>query len=629
MRGAEPATFEIVGCEGGEFPGVIEARLYRAAFIPAVVALLLAMFSLESRPGPLPQGLAADVLFDGDQAAASADRLVAQQPDRRAGTHGDRSTAALVAAAFTSRGFRVQRDAFSEGGHALENVVGRRAGSSRREVVVVAARDAASVPEAGGSASDTAALLELARVFQGRPSRKTLVLASVDGSTLGEAGADRLSRQLGDPAQVESVIVVSDLGARERRGSFIVPWSSSTTRSGIGLQRTVADSIREELDQPMRGTGAVGQLFRLAFPLGIGGQGVFLERGFESVRISGSGELTAPRRGGTVVDRDKLGGLGRATLRTLTALDQSGRPKHGPAVYVTAVSQVVPGWVFVLLAGTLLLPVLVTSVDVFARARRRHIEVGVWMRWLAAFVAPFLAALAAAELLALVGATPDPPSAPVPPSELPLDLAGLAVLAGVAAAALLAFAAARSLLRRGERARASQVAAAGETPPEEPVAIDPADTGAACALALVTAGAALVLWLLNPYAALMAVPAAHLWLLATLVEPAPGGRTRALMVGLGLLLPLAVVLYHLFALHMDPLTGIWYLLLLVVGHAVSLVIALLGCVWLGALCATVAVARARRPPPPHPLDEHRPSVFGPGAYAGPGALGGPGSAMRR
>ncbi len=622
MRGAEPATFEIVGCEGGEFPGVIEARLYRAAFIPALVALLLAMFSLESRPGPLPQGLAADVLFDGDQAAASTDQLVAQQPDRRAGTTGDRATAALVASAFAARGFRVQRDAFTEGDHALTNVVGRRAGSSRREVVVVAARDAASVPEAGGSASDTAALLELARVFQGRPSRKTLVLASVDGSTLGEAGAERLARQLGDPSQVESVIVISDLGARDRRGSFIVPWSSSTTRSGIGLQRTVADSIREELDQPMKGTGAAGQLFRLAFPLGIGGQGVFLDQGFESVRISGSGELPAARRGGSVVDRDKLGGLGRATLRTLTALDESGRPKHGPAVYVTAVSQVVPGWVFVLLAATLLLPVLVTSVDVFARARRRHIEVGVWMRWLAAFVAPFLAALAAAELLALVGATPDPPSAPVAPSELPLDLAGLAVLAGVAAAALLAFLAARSLLRRGERARA-------EAETEEPVAIDPGDTGAACALALVTAAAALVLWLLNPYAALMAVPAAHLWLLATLVEPAPGGRARALMVGLGLLLPLAVILYHLFALHMDPLTGVWYLLLLVVGHAVSLVIALLGCVWLGALCATVAVTRARRPPPPHPLDEDRPSVFGPGSYAGPGALGGPGSALRR
>ena len=70
-------------------------------------------------------------------------------------------------------------------------MIGRRAASSRRQIVIVAARDSA-VPDAPGSASDTAALLELARVFEGRPSRRTLVLASVDGSYLGEVGTERL-----------------------------------------------------------------------------------------------------------------------------------------------------------------------------------------------------------------------------------------------------------------------------------------------------------------------------------------------------------------------------------------------------------------------------------------------------
>jgi len=577
---------------------VIEPRLYRAAFVPALLALVLAMFSLEGRPGPLPQGLAADVLFDGDEAAASADRLAATEPDRRAGRRGDLATAGVVASALKSRGFGVQRDPFADGGRRLVNVVGRRAGRSRREVVVVAARDASVVPEAGGSAADTAALLELAHVFEGRPSRKTLVLASVDGSTLGEVGAERLARQLGDPELVDGVLVISDLGARDRRGSFIVPWSNGTGRAGIGLQRTLADSIREELEQPVGGTGAAGQLFRLTFPLGIGGQGVFLERGFESVRISGSGELPPPGNGGRAADRDRLGGLGRATLRTLTALDQSGRPAHGPGTYVTAVSQVVPGWVFVLLAATLLLPVLVTSVDAFARARRRHVELGAWLGWLGAWVAPFLAALAAAELLALAGATPEPPANPVAPSDLPLDAPALGVLAAVALAGVLAFLFARSLARRG-----------APSP-------DPAEPGAACALALLTVAAALALWLLNPYAALMAAPAAHLWLLATLVDPPPSARARALMVGLGLLAPLAVVMYHLFALHVDPVTGIWYLLLLVTGQAVDLVTALLGCLWLGALCATVAVARARRSPQPPSEEDERAAPLGPGFQVG-------------
>jgi hypothetical protein len=51
---------------------VIEPRVYRAAFLPALVATVVVMFSLESRPPPLPQGLAADVLFDGNLAAQAA-----------------------------------------------------------------------------------------------------------------------------------------------------------------------------------------------------------------------------------------------------------------------------------------------------------------------------------------------------------------------------------------------------------------------------------------------------------------------------------------------------------------------------------------------------------------------------
>ena len=157
---------------------MIEPRVYRAAFIPALLAIVLAMFSFESRPRALPQGLAADVLFDGAQAAELATRIATDMPDRRAGTPGDRASAQLVADAFTARGFsggeggrpRVQR--FTHAGHDLVNVIGLRAGSSRRAIVIVAGRDAGSVPDAPGSASDTAALMQLARVYQGRPSRK-------------------------------------------------------------------------------------------------------------------------------------------------------------------------------------------------------------------------------------------------------------------------------------------------------------------------------------------------------------------------------------------------------------------------------------------------------------------------
>ena len=149
-------------------------------------------------------------------------------------------------------------------------------------------------------------------------------------------------------------------------------WSNDSSRAGIGLQRTVSESIQQELDFDPPTSGAPGQLARLSFPIGIGPQGVLLDAGYDAVRISGSGELP-PEGNGPVesIDEDTLGPLGRATLRTFTALDLGPRPEHGPESYVTAVSQVMPGWVLSLLAGTLLLPALVAR-----RGRVRHGSAG-------------------------------------------------------------------------------------------------------------------------------------------------------------------------------------------------------------------------------------------------------------
>jgi len=559
---------------------VLEPRIYRAAFVPALLAVVLTMFSFESRPRPVPQGLAADVLFDGDQAAELAGRIASEAPDRRAGTPGDRAAAALVADTFAARGFAggagtrpvVQR--FSHAGDQLVNVIGRRAGSSRRQIVIVAARDAAVVPDVPGTAADTAALMQLARVFQGRPSRKTLVLASVDGSNLGQVGASELVAELPRPDLVDAILVISDLGARTSDGSFLQAWSNDSTRAGIGLQRTVANSIRQELGASVGGTGTFGQLARLSFPIGIGDQGVLLENGYDAVRISGSGELPPAGNGPPeALEPDRLGSLGRATLRTITALDEGGRPEHGPKSYIQVVSQVLPGWVLSLLAGALLLPVLVASVDAFARARRRHLDVLRWLRWLGAWVAPFLAALALAQFLALVGATPSPPPAPVPPEVLPLDAAALGVLAGMVAGMGLAFFLARWLAARPDRELEG-----------EP------DLGAGVALGLTIAAGSLLLWLVNPFAGLLVVPAAHLWMLLALTRPLPDRRVRIALIAVGLALPALVAIYYMFALSLDPLAGLWYLLMLVTGHSVGLLTSLVACVMLAAACATVETA---------------------------------------
>jgi hypothetical protein len=276
---------------------------------------------------------------------------------------------------------------------------------------------------------------------------------------------------------------------------------------------------------------------------------------------------------------------------------------------VLAVSQVMPGWVIALLALALQVPAIVAVVDAFARARRRREPVGPWFRWLGAHVGALVGGLALAGLLALVGATSDPPPAPAVPSDYPLDGPAIMVLVAIVAAIAIVMWAGRFLLVRSR-----------------PGLSDRSAPGAAVATSLTTCAATFVLWLLNPYASLMLIPAAHLWMLATLSDPAPPRRARLALVGVGLVPPLLVGLYWLIALSLDPISGAWYLLLLVLGGAVGLLTALVACVLLGTLVVVVSIARSGMEEPEEP-EPARPPVYGPGAYAGPGSLGGTESAL--
>ncbi|MEA2419426.1 MAG: hypothetical protein QOE60_1632, partial [Thermoleophilaceae bacterium] len=140
----------------------------------------------------------------------------------------------------------------------------------------------------------------------------------------------------------------------------------------------------------------------------------------------------------------------------------------------------------------------------------------------------------------------------------------------------------------------------------------PEPPGAAVALALVATVATLVLWLANPYAGLLAVPAAHLWLLVLLAEVQPSRRVRGVLEAVGALPPLLVALYYLAAFSLDPLSGAWYLLLLVTGHSVGLLTALVGCVMLGALCAAIELVCRSPVDAAEPPETTGPTALGPG-----------------
>ncbi|MDQ3992177.1 MAG: M28 family peptidase, partial [Actinomycetota bacterium] len=567
---------------------MIEPRIYRTAFIPAVLAAVLVMFSLENRPRPVPQGLAADVLFDGDIAHRELRKIVARHPDRQPGELSSAAVARDLAERFRAleaEGFETSVDSWDENEERLVNVTARRPGASRDQIVIMAARDSQSVPDATGSAADTAALLELARVISGRPSRKTLVLASVDGSTLGDAGARRFARTAEDRDRIEAVIVLSNLGASQAHGPLVIAWSNDDSRGSIGLQRTATASLREELGTEPSEEGALGQLVRLAHPLGLGAQGPLLADGIEAVRISGSGELPPPddQRGLEDVSVDRLGQLGRATLRLVSSLDNApDAPDHGPNSYVAVARKILPGWVLGIFAATLLFPALVASIDALARARRRREVAPGWWRTIALWSLPFLAAFAMAELLVLFDQAPDAGAAPSPPGVHPLDGGAVAALGACAATALLVW-----LLVRPRLTRRFEAAGSG---------------GAAATSAIALGLAVLAVWVLNAYAALFLVPALHVWMIAMLSGARLSKRGAVAVVFAGLLAPLVAAIIYLDRLSLDPLEGLWYLWVLVTGHAVSPVTTVLACICaaVGASTLSVIVARVGVPPPLEP-----------------------------
>jgi hypothetical protein len=394
-----------------------------------------------------------------------------------------------------------------------------------------------------------------------------------------------------------------------------VGWANSAVRESIGVARTTVASLREEVGAPPEDAGAVGQVIRLAFPIGLGAQGVLLENGFPAIRISGSGELP-PRAADTGlnhVDIDRLGSLGRTALRTVSALD-AGKPlRHGPAAYVIAARKVIPGWALSLLSAALLLPPLLASIDAFARARRRREPTGPAWRWLGAGILPFGVALVLGELLVVVGIAPDAPAAPPPPEAFPLDARAVVILCTLTAAVVLVWLVARGRAGGSRRSEAGMARSPG--------------AAAVCAVSLTVVCTAI--WFLNPFAALLLVPAAHLWTLA-LLSGAPVRRvTGAVLLVLGLVLPALVAIYYSSSFDLGPIDGLWYLFLLVTGHQIGLPTALLGCILAGIVGSVAVVLLSRRGVKEGKEDDGPPTIRGPGGYVGPGSLGGTQSAIKR
>ena len=575
--------------------------------VPVVLAVIVVAFSLTNQPGPLTTTLA-PAAYSGSNAYANLTTLARQFPRRPPGSLGDRQLAAYVAGQLGYEGFNVSTNAFRgmtpNGSRRLENVVGIRAGQENGSIVVVAGRDAVGSP-ARAQLSGTAVLLELARVLSGETLQHTVVVASTSGMA-GGAGAIELARTL--PQPIDAVVVLGDMAGSNVRQPIVVPWSGGQKVAPPLLRNTLAAALQGQAGLGVGGTNMLGQLAHLAVPMAPSAQAPFISSGQPAVLVSLSGEQTPAAD--EPVSLGQISAMGRSVLQAINALD-GGRAVPPPSSYISLSGKSIPAWAVRLLGLALIVPVLLASIDGAARAGRRGHGVLRWAAWVLAAGIPFAAAallvLAAHAVGAITGATP----IPLDGGMIHLHGGEFAVLATLACLIVAGVLWLRPLVASGLglRRRGAE------------------RDGPAAGVLLVLCAVALALWLTNPFAALLVIPALHLWLWVVVPDARLRTPVVVVLVLAGLALPLLVAAQYALTLGMDPLQAAWSWVLLLGGGGYGLVSAIEWSLFLGCAVSVIPIAlSARREPRAQPVPV---TVRGPITYAGPGSLGGTKSALRR
>lgn len=533
-------------------PGLLEPRLYRAAFAPALLALIVLAFSLQDparsvAPELSPPG------FSAARATVFANQAVTNYGARESGSIEDARLADLVEARFDGVGFRTQRQEFSattlSGKRELVNILGIRPGPSDRRLVVIASRDGSPGKLERTGAIETGMLLELARVLAGRAFDHTIVMASVTAGVDGGLGANQLVGVLG--SQVDGVLVLRNIGA-DSDAPAVLSQFDARKAPDERFVKTVERIATIELDREPQRRPLPAQLIRLGFPLALGEQAPLPARGLTATALSPGGEPLKP----PAADAPELTAeSGQTALRTLTTLDSGFRPDAPTATPLHIGGKLIPQWALVLFIGSLLFPLVVAAIDGWARGRRWHQSA---QRGLIAPPIALVWLLLIGLLLRAVALT-----GVIDAPELPPDPSALHGFGTIAVGLFTALLAGLGVLVAAAAARQA-TAAGGE---------------AGYALWIVFAGVAI--FAVNPIAAGFLVLLLHLIVL-TLLTGGAGRRQIVALTAIGLLPLLAVFIYYPVTLGLSALGSLRYLVLLEAG----------GYVGIAAVAATAAMVAA-------------------------------------
>lgn len=559
-------------------------RLYRLALVPVVVAFLLAAFSFGQRAAPLSTTLVPEA-FEGAQAIGLLHEMEAIAPSRRVGSHGDMRLLRFIErhlesfGGFEKGGYDItlhEMPADTPSGHVtpLDLLAGRPGASTDRPIVIVAHRDDLA-PHSAAQLSGTAALLELAGVLASTETTHPVFLVFADGAS---AGVSQIASVLGEgaTARYDAAIVLGDVAGVRLKPPFLLPFSTGFGSAPEQLQSTVAAALRSELGREPASPGLASQLAHFAFPLTTEDQGQLNAIGTPAVSIDLAGERGAPAD--EQVSAARMQSVGRAVLSAVHAIDKVGEMSGVKTTGLTIAGRTLPIWAVRLLVLTLLLGPAAVALDAAVRMTRRGHRIDAWLWFAFACAVPFAIGVGVLKAVAAIGLLPSPPQ-PAPAAAISLGggpLLGVGPLLGILLSATvfgLSWRVWRSFVETFDREGipASGIAGVGSL-----------------AFAAVFA---LLIWVLNPYAALLLVPALHCWLLLASPQHQPPTRAGRIALALGPLLALGLlVLYYALALGLDPLQALLSGATMIAGGYLSPVALALWCIAFGLFTAMLLIA---------------------------------------
>jgi hypothetical protein len=363
--------------------------LYRLLAVIALVPVLVAALTVRepSLPPPPAQPLAP---FDGSAAATTAASMVTlpkQQNGREPGRGGDLAAAAWVRGKLEQAGYHVSTQTFAadlpgQANVPMQNVIGYLPGRRPDLIAVFAHHDGL-----GRGVDDNAAavgvMLELAKELQPLARERGLLFVSTDGGTSGGQGATYFAEHSPFAGRISSAISLESLAAERGTPLRIVIRPDTVRGTSPTLYRTTRAVAARVTGRSPVVPGLLDQLSGLAVPYAVGEQGPLIARGVPALTLSAG---PPPDTAATVdsLSPEQLGAAGSTVANLVEQLDAAPSIEPGGRPDIFLGSRTMQGWLAEMALVALFAPALVTTLDMTARVRRRHLPLaaaaGGWPR---------------------------------------------------------------------------------------------------------------------------------------------------------------------------------------------------------------------------------------------------------